>query len=109
MIIETMFRGDDAIYELAVTDKVTKAAVDITNCTILLTWKESLRDSSPVLQKTFLIIDPSGGIAEVTIDSADTSSLTERKEYFFDIEITKQDLKKETLIKGKWIIELDVT
>jgi len=104
-----MFRGDDKIYELTVVDKQTESPVDITGCTIKMTWKEKKTDETYFLQKTFTLTDPANGKAEVTIDAADTSQLTERKEFFFDVEITKADGKKETLLEGKFIVLLDVT
>jgi len=87
MIVFPMHRGDDKIYELSVIDKQTGAAVDITGCTIKMTWKEKKTDETYFLQKTFTITDAVNGKAEVTIDAADTSQLTEKKEFFFDVEM----------------------
>ena len=48
-------------------------------------------------------------IAEFAIDTADTVSLTERKSFFFDVEVTKANGKKETLVEGVFHVLMDVT
>ena len=112
MIVLTMHRGDDKIYELTVTNKQTGNAVDITGCTITWTWKEEKEDASYFLQKSNgpgEHSDPMNGKTEFTIDAADTASLTAKMTYFWDVEITKTTLKKETLCLGKIRVLLDVT
>ena len=104
-----MYRGDDKLYEVTVTDKDTGSVVDITGCTLKMTWKENKSDSSYFLQKTATLTDPTNGLAEFAIDAADTTSLTEKKSFFFDVEITKTTGKKETLIEGKFHVLMDVT
>lgn len=109
MSVFKMFRGDDKIYELTVIDKQTGNPVDITDCIIKMTWKENIEDITYFLQKTATPTDPMNGKAEFTIDSADTSSLKERTEFYFDVQITKTTGKVETLIKGSFVVEMDVT
>jgi len=112
MIVFNMHRGDDKVYELAVTNKVTGAVVDITGCTLTMTWKEAL-DEAAVLTKTngagITLTDPTNGKAEIAIDAADTSGFTEKRTFFFDVYILKTTGKGETLVKGKFIVDLDVT
>jgi len=108
MIVNEIYRGDDKIYELTVKDKQTGLVVDITGCTITMTWREH-PDGSIFLQRNFTLTDPTNGVAEIEILAADTQSLTEKKEFFFDVYILKPTGKGETLLKGKFIVELDVT
>ena len=112
MNVFNMYRGDDKIYELEVTDKQTGNAVDITGTTIKLTLRETPTDSI-FLQKSNgpgEHSDPSNGKTEFAIDAADTSSLSNEKHtYVFDVEITKTDTKVETLLIGKFIIIPEVT
>lgn len=105
----TMRRGDDKRFELTVTDKQTGNAVDITGCTIALTLRETLT-GAVFHSYDFTLTDPTNGLAEVTIPSADTASLTNTKhEYYFDVQITKTDAALETLIFGEFIVLPDVT
>ena len=108
--ILSMERGDDKTYELEVTEKKSPCnPADITGCTIKLTIRPTWQGAI-FLQKTFTLTAPLIGEAEVEIVAADTSGLTnERHEYVWDVEITKTDTKMETLCKGKFIIEPEVT
>lgn len=107
MIVKKMFRGDDKYYELTVKDRITKLPVDITGCTIKMTWKKV--DGTQFLQKDFTLTDPVNGLAEVKIEKTDTNSLTEKTVFDFDVQITKTTDDVETLIKGKFTVEMDVT
>lgn len=109
MIVKRMHRGDDKVYELTVTDRKTGAIVNITGSTIKMTWKASKDDATNFLQKTFTLTDPANGVAEVAIDAADTVSLTEKTEFYFDVQITKSSGKIETLLEGKFTVLVDVT
>lgn len=109
MTVFKMFRGDDKIYELTVTDKQTGNPVNITDCTIKMTWKENIEDEAYFLQKTADPTDPENGKAEFTIDAADTSSLKKRTEFYFDVQITKTTGKIETLLRGSFVVMMDVT
>lgn len=109
-----MYRGDDKIYELTVTDKQTGNPVDITGCTITMTLREDW-DEAIFLQKTngagVTLTDPTNGIAEITIDAADTSGLdvSTQHEYVFDVYILKTTGKGETLLTGKFIVLQEAT
>ena len=109
MIVFSFHRGDDKIYEITVKDKVTEIPVDITGCTLTMTLRKTWTDVV-FIQKTFTLTDPVNGKAEVAIDAADTSGLTnEKQEYLFDVEILKTTGKKETLLSGKFSILPEVT
>jgi hypothetical protein len=105
-----MSRGDDKKYRITVTDKITKLPVDITGCTLTMTWRKTYTDTV-FLQKTFTLVDPPNGIAEVTVDAADTESLPtgERTEFLFDVEIDDTSSLKETIAKGKFAVTPDIT
>ena len=111
MQVFTMFRGDDRSYEITVLDKDTGTPVNITGCVLVMTWKEKITDTNYFLQKEFGLTDPQQGKAIVDIDAADTSGLaTERKQFFFDVELTNISTgRKQTLISGKIVVEPDVT
>ena len=112
MTVFKMYRGDDKIYELTVTDKQTGNPVSIVGCTIKMTWKENIEDETYFLQKSNgpgEHSDPTNGKTEFTIDAADTSALKERTEFYFDVQITKTTTKVETLLKGSFVVLMDVT
>lgn len=105
-----MSRGDDKRYRITVTDKITGLPVDITGCTLTMTWRKTFADTI-FLQKTFYEIDPMNGVAEVSIDAADTASLPagERTEFLFDVEMIDTSYLTETITKGKFIVTPDIT
>lgn len=110
MTILQMNRGDDKKYQLTVYDKKTRVAQNITGATIKFTARETFDDDDKFLDKSFTPTNPSQGLAELTIDAADTSSLdNEKHEYVFDVEIETAGGKKETLLIGTLVVFPDVT
>jgi hypothetical protein len=108
-----LYRGNDKIWVLNVTDKSTGDPVDITGCTLTFTVRAVL-NGDIFLQKTVgsgvELTDPENGVAEITVDAADTSGLANQSfEYVFDVEITKTDATKETLCVGKFLVFPTVT
>ena len=107
----SMVRGDDEVWTLNVTEKTSPyGAVDITGCVVLFTVKDKY-DGTVIMQKTLALSTPLTGKAELTIDAADTASLANEKQtYVFDIQVTKSaGSKRETLLKGKFIVLPEVT
>jgi len=109
MNIFSMHRGDDKHYEITVIDRKTRLPVDITGCTLKMTWRATFK--GPIqLQKDFTLTDPVNGVAEVMIAHADTANWENAvQEYYFDVQITKTTAEVETLTKGKFVIEPEVT
>jgi hypothetical protein len=105
-----MSRGDDKKYRITVTDKITKLPVNITGCTLTMTWRKTYTDTV-FLQKTFTLTAPAEGIAEVSINAADTNTLPagERTEFLFDVEILDTSALKETIADGKFVVKPDIT
>jgi hypothetical protein len=88
---------------------------DITDCTLILTVR---RQNSTVIliQKTtdvddgIVLTDPTNGVAEITVDSADTETLRNLDyNYIYDVQITKPTGKIETLVKGAFKLISEVT
>lgn len=108
-------RGDDKIWILTVSRKDTGAVVDITDCDLFFTVRDS-PDGTILFQKTsdpaagIVLTDPTHGVAEITVDYDDTDGLGNKKaEYIFDVEIIKSTGKIETVCKGKLTILQDIT
>jgi len=105
-----MRRGDDKVYEIVITDKVTKEPVDITGCTLTITWRLTPK-SVVFLTKTFTLTDPTNGKATFAIDAIDTSGLDAKREhqYVYDVQVTKTTGKNETVVYGIFTVKPDVT
>jgi len=100
----SMVRGDDKAWVLTVALKSDGTVTDITNCSFVFSVKTNF-GGSLVLQKSLTLSAPLIGEAELIIDSADTQSLpNEKSEYVFDIQVTKVTGKKETLLRGTFIV-----
>ena len=110
----TIHRGDDKVWTLTVKDKSTGLVVDIsTVIDIVLTVRPSLGGATFILKNLaggVALTDPTNGVAEITIDAADTSSLSvSSHEYIFDVEVTNNDSTIETIAEGKFLVLPDVT
>jgi hypothetical protein len=81
---------------------------DITSCTMKFTVRRQ-NSTAILIQKTtdvddgIVLTDPTNGVAEITVDSADTETLLNLDyPYIYDIEITKPTGKVETLVRGSF-------
>lgn len=111
MIILECYRRDDTVFHLDVVDRVTEEPVDISECTIRMTWRVAI-NSPIVLEKNFTISYPLTGQANVTILSDDTDPFENvRQEFVFDVELTKPAPGNEqiTLVSGRIILNPEVT
>jgi len=68
------FQGDDWKFSIALKD-TSGVAVDITGDTITFDLVDQLDDTASVITKEFTITNGPGGLAEVIIDSAETTTL----------------------------------
>ena len=79
-----IYEGEDKTWTVTITDS-TGTAVDITGYTFLFTVKRKLNDSdgNALMQKEFTShSDPTNGITEIIINSADTGGLNGN--FFYD-------------------------
>jgi len=105
----SIVRGDDKAWVLNVALKSTGVVTDITDCSFVFSAK-SQYSGLLVLQKSLVLSAPLVGEAELIIDAADTQSLpNEKSEFLFDIQVTKVTGKKETLLRGTFIVLPEVT
>ena len=105
----SMVRGDDKAWVLTVALKSTGVVTDITDCSLVFSVKSEF-GGALVLQKSLALSAPLVGEADLIIDAADTQSLpNEKSEYVFDIQVTKVTGKKETLLRGTFIVLPEVT
>ena len=85
----TIIRGTSKTLELLVTDSVGKA-VDLTGAKIVLSVKENLGDTNPLIQKSSdvsmqaQVTAPRLGKAQIYLVPADTQTLS-IKQYVFDV------------------------
>jgi hypothetical protein len=110
----TAVRGDTIDLEVTATRNST--ALDLTGADIRFTAKNSLRDADDdaVIAKTLadgvaVVGDPEDGIALVTIDPADTSTLSRRTVLQCDVQVVEISGRVTTVAKGTLTIELDAT
>jgi hypothetical protein len=106
----TLTRGDSRTYTLTFKD-ADQVAYNITGWVIYFTLKtnENVADASASLRKIVTShTSPTTGVTAVALIPTDTDSLTAR-EYYYDIQVKTNDNKIYTVMKGKFILEGDVT
>jgi hypothetical protein len=110
-------RGDTRRLVGQITDKPGGSPVDITNYYIWFTVKRRIQenDGSAFIQKYIAngitITDGPGGQFVVDILNGDTSSspAVELFEYLYDLQIKDSLNNIQTLSKGRFLVEFDVT
>lgn len=109
-----MFRGDTFKWDLAVTQG--GSPVDITGWVLWMTAK--LDPLTPDASAQFKKQSPStgititsavGGLARITVDPADTTSLTDTTTLFFDVQGKESGGAIHTLASGTLKVLVDVT
>jgi hypothetical protein len=106
----SMYRGDDKPFNLAFTYSGTNAPIDITGFSVFFTVKNSTADADPgVIQKIVTTHDsPTSGLTSFTINSANTSGLSERT-YMYDIQYKDTSGLRTTVTRGNFVLINDVT
>lgn len=109
----TVKRGDTI--DLEVTATRAGAPVDLTGADIWCTGKRNLKDADAdaVFQKKIgdgvAIVDADAGEALVTLDPADTASLTKQTTLYCDVQLVEADGRVTTIASGTLTVELDAT
>lgn len=98
----TMTRGDTAVLRLDITDDKGNPYKLTDSDVVLLTLKRSVLDKSVIFQKS--MVD-----GKIIIQPQDTASL-EYGQYFYDVELTKEDGFVATVIPPhRFIVAEEVT
>ena len=98
----TMTRGDTAVLRLDITDDKGNPYKLTDSDVVLLTLKRSVLDKSVIFQKS--MVD-----GKIVIQPQDTANL-EYGQYFYDVELTKEDGFVATVIPPhRFIIAEEVT
>lgn len=110
----TAHRGDTI--DLQVTITRDSAPVNLTGADLWMTAKNRLRDAdvAAVFQKSLgagivIVGAASAGVALVTIDPADTDSLTRETVLYCDVQLLESSGRVTTVASGTLTIELDAT
>lgn len=111
MSLLTMTRGDRQAFLVTLTDS-SGGAIDLTGLSVTFTAKRRTTDPDAVFQKTELdgidVDVGSGGTATVTVEPADTASLTSRA-LFWDLQIDDGEGDIRTPLSGRLRITPDIT
>jgi hypothetical protein len=102
-------RGDTSYEEFTVYDK-NGAVQSITGCSFLLTTdtrKDPADASTMIFQIAGVIFSGVGGIVRFTPTTGNAALVPGT--YYFDIQMTDGAGIITTIVKGKWIVEQDIT
>ena len=105
----TVYRGDDKTYNLTFKDS-HKRAIDISSWTIFFTVKESesdIDDDAKIQKDVTSHTDAENGLSAITITDSDTDLTV--KEYYYDIQVKKDDGSIKTIVKDKFVVLRDIT
>jgi hypothetical protein len=109
-----IFRGDDKTFNLTVQDD-GGSAVDLTNGVVRFTVRTDFNSKNKLIEKDsesiggIVITDPTGGKADIQIDSANTRNPNMLGEYVYDVEVELSTGKKSTVIQSSFTVKGDVT
>jgi hypothetical protein len=108
------YRGDTRTFSLTV--KRQNLPVDLGGCLLTFTAKRAIADAdaAAVVQKAIgsglTVTDEAGGLAEFTVESADTDGLTTVPVTLeWDVQLVEADGTVTTVARGQWQILADVT
>jgi hypothetical protein len=105
----TFYRGDSYPKVMAITDSITKLAVDITGYTFTMTidtLKNPPDDTTKVFVVDGAITDAAGGLVSFTPTSVDNDQ--DPKSYYYDVQMVSGAVVR-TIVKDKYIITQDIT
>ena len=115
MSIPNFARGDTITYNITVSAP-GGGALDLTNHTVLMTFKTSLSLADnggfpDVLQVTGVVTDAPGGLATATLTSDNTKQMTGGAKYFYDVQVydTAVPPVVSTIDSGTVTVTADVT
>lgn len=107
----TWYRGDSFPIELTIKNKATRAAIDITGYSFLLTVN-TVKDPADETQQIFQVAgvlddDPTTGKVSFTPTTVDTD--LDPATYYYDVQMTDADSNVRTVSKYKLKITQDIT
>lgn len=105
----TRYRGDTDPISMTITNNSTGSPANLTGSTVKLTTntKANPTDSSTVLfQLTGISSDPLTGVVEFMLSDTDADKVGT---FYYDVELTKNDGKKSTIVKGVIEFTQDIT
>lgn len=109
--LKTMVRGDTYKIRVNVVDDLG-APVNIENRSIYFTMKRQLPDADDVapiqIANQLIGIDSQNGVANIVVPAALTSTL-EATNYWYDIQLVKDNEEVRTILRGRILVEMDVT
>lgn len=115
MSVISMTRGDTASFALAFTD-AAGAPIDLTGLTLTFTAKERLLDldADAIITKVDgdgleVDVDPTTGLATLTVVPADTEGLVDATRLYWDIQLDDGAGTIRTPLSGRLVIGADVT
>lgn len=95
---KTIYRGNNKLFPITVTQKSDGAIVDLTGATLTMEVKLKPGDADPALiSKTATLTDPTNGKAEFELEPSDTSSLDPGL-YAYDVVLVTATSKRYTII-----------
>lgn len=98
--LETFAHIDDS-YQFTI--KNNGVAVDITGWTIYFSVKRNRADTTKLIAKTITsFTDPTNGIMLVTIDKADTTTMS--GDYFYDFKVDNTAGDRKIYSEGKFVV-----
>ncbi len=111
----TMIRGNSKLFAFPLTDS-DGDPIDLTDCTVTMTAKESYTDSdgAAIFQKTdgdgITVVSAVNGVITVDLEPGDTSSLTGRNvRLVYDIQVQTDAGRVSTPVRGRLTVQPDVT
>lgn len=108
-------RGDTHVFDLTILN-AAGTAMNLTGATVRFTAKNNLSDAdgSAVITKIspssgIVVTDAAGGLARLTLLPADTSSITQERVLYYDVQVTDGSSVVTTVLEGTLAIRLDVS
>ena len=96
----SIYEGEDKTWTVTILDS-DSVAVDITGYTFLFTVKEKISDTdaNAIIQKEITShSDPTNGITQIALDSADTKDLSGK--YLYDYQWKDDATKRKVVLKN---------
>lgn len=106
----TMYRGDGYPIILALTDKTTGAAIDLTGCSLIMTVStlEFPPDNSTKLFDVVGVLDANPATGKVSF-TPNPSDVAVTGSYFYDVQLTNNSGHIRTVVKSTFTVSQDIT
>ena len=103
------YRGDFYPKIFTFTDETTGDAIDLTGVDLILTVSKDLNPTNTdneLFKITGMVVDAATGVASFT--PGDTDNDLAKGTYYYDVSAITGSTSKRTLVKGKWVIDMDI-